>query len=60
MTKLKYLLQSRKFWACVAAIAAAISGAVAGETTWATAIYLIIASLNGYGIGVALDKGGTQ
>ena len=60
MTKLKYLLQSRKFWACLAAIAAAVTAAVTGETTWAVAVNLIVAALASYTVGTGLDNGGAQ
>jgi fatty acid desaturase len=59
MQKLKYLMSSRKFWACVAAIATAVTAAATGETSWAVAVNLIVAALAAYTVGTGLDNGGT-
>lgn len=59
MTKLKYLLGSRKWWACIAAIAAAVTAALTGETSWAVAVNLIVGALAAYMVGTGLDNGGT-
>lgn len=59
MQKLKRFLSSRKTWACIAAIAAAVTAAVTGETSWAVAVNLIVAALAAYTVGTGLDNGGT-
>lgn len=52
------MLKSRKFWATLAAVSAAVSGALTGEINWSLAIETIVVSLGAYVIGAGLEKSG--
>ena len=55
--KLRLLLKSRKFWAAVLAIVAAVTGAVTLEISWSQAVNLIVGALAAYCVGTGLDNG---
>ena len=60
MDKLKALLQSRKFWALVAALVAVGAGYFAeGITVWQAA-QAVVAALSAYALGVAIEDGLTN
>ena len=56
-TKLKALLQSRKFWALIASLAAIITGYLSGGLTVSVAVQSAIAALAAYMVGTGLDNG---
>ena len=54
--KLTALLQSRKFWALIASLAAITTGYLSGQMQAAPAIQSAIAALAAYMIGTGLDS----
>lgn len=56
MSKFRALMRSRKFWALIAAVAAIVSGYMAGGLKMDVAIQAMIAALAAYMIGTGLDS----
>ena len=58
MEKLKFLLQSRKFWAAVVALVAAVSGFALGQIDMWQFIQAVVAIAAAYSTGVAIEDNG--
>ena len=58
MTKLQALLQSRKFWAAIVALVAAVSGFATKQIDMWQMIQAVVAIAAAYSTGVAIEDNG--
>ena len=57
-TKLRGLLQSRKFWALVTALVATGAGYFTGELTAVQTVVAVVAALSAYSIATGIEDSG--